>query len=116
MANDNSLYVKIGNQQSGSSALEVRVTNGSSPAPTPVDTGWQTVAHNGEPFVFDRNDLAPGHYTVSIKWDEGYHNVAHGVDGNTITINGNNILFQVLGTADDSSHFIQGMFDAYIQG
>ena len=48
-------------------------------------------------------ELDPALYSITISWKDGYHNIASGTQGNTISVNGKHQYYQVLGKPADAN-------------
>jgi hypothetical protein len=67
---------------------------------TPID---QTFTVNSANPLDQTWKLDPGLYSVTISWKNGYQNIASGVAGNMILVNGASQYYQVLGTPADGN-------------
>ena len=70
------------------------------PTGTPIDETFTVNVNNP---LNKSWELDPGLYSVTISWKDGYHNIASGVEGNAIIVNGNSQYYQVLGSPADAN-------------
>ncbi len=70
------------------------------PTGTPID---QTFTATTQSPVNQSFQLDPGLYAVTISWSSGYQNVASGLAGNAIVVNGQGLYYQVLGNPADAN-------------
>ena len=80
--------------------LTVKVWNSQSPGGTPLN---ETFTVNKDNPLDKSWELEPALYSVTISWNNGYHNIASGAEGNAIIVNGEYQYYQVLGTPADGN-------------